>query len=80
MIMLSLLVTILLTACEKASSSIVIPSCPPLVGYTQEQTSDVADKMEAAKDKKIPEEVWMIFIDDYYALRQNVREMCGEKT
>lgn len=73
MIMLALLATILISGCVPTSSSVVVvPSCPPLAGYTQEQREDVARKREAN-----PHEAWAQMIHDYDVLRKNVREMCG---
>jgi len=70
--MLCLIVPLLLIACEKESSSVVvIPSCPPLAGYTKEQQGDVADKMDANS-----REAWVQMIHDYGVLRENVRRMC----
>lgn len=70
--MVALLVTMFLTACEKETSSVVIvPSCPPLAGYTKDERDEVDDKM-----RQTPDETWTKMIDDYYILRKNIREMC----
>lgn len=64
----------LLTACEKATSSVYVSSCLPLASYTKTQQSEVANAMEAH-----PHAAWAQMIEDYGKLRKQVKAVCDAK-
>ena len=69
------LVMMLTGACAKESSKeyINVQVCPPLVQYTPEEHLDVVAKKQA-----VPHEAWTRWIDDYYNLREDIRDACNQ--
>ena len=62
------------TACEEVTSSVFVPSCVPLVKYSEDEQNQAADELEAMPDLMIARMSY-----DYGRLRAQVRAACNNQ-
>ena len=60
-----------MTACVTETSDVYVSSCIPLVKYSKEQ------QLRVLQEKTFtPQATWVIFIEDYKRLRNQVKASC----
>lgn len=59
------------TACERVTSNVFVPSCVPLVAYSLDEQNQAADELEAMPNLMITRMTY-----DYGRLRAQVRAAC----